>query len=78
MKILRFIKKALRIWEIFFSQKSAEVLISKVRENSIADVYMRQLSDPDSDFWSFNPEEGYGWVPLWFQWSTAEPWKEII
>jgi para-nitrobenzyl esterase len=47
-----------------------EVLISKVRENSIAAVGMRQLSDPV--FWSFDNLVGYGWVPLWFQWSTAE------
>jgi para-nitrobenzyl esterase len=49
---------------------SEEVSINAVYGAYLVDVSLRQVDDPL--FWSFNPAVGYGWVPGWFQWSTAE------
>jgi para-nitrobenzyl esterase len=47
-----------------------EVLISEVYSTYYFDISARQLIDPA--FWSFTPGVGWGWVPGYFQWQTAE------
>jgi len=56
--------------EALISMSDEEVTIAGVYLNSILDISARQASDPI--FWSFDPAVGWGWLPLWFQWSTAE------
>jgi len=50
---------------------SEEVFIDTVYAAYLADMVQRQIST-DNTFWSFDPTVGYGWVPGWFQWATAE------
>ena len=49
---------------------SEEILINVVYGTYLFDISQRQSVDPV--FWSFDPTVGYGWVPGFFQWSTAD------
>ena len=54
------------------SMDSEEISIADVNTTCLLDILSRQAVDPD--FWSFTPGVGvgFGGVPFYFMWQTAE------
>lgn len=52
------------------SMDSEEISIADVNMTYYLDILSRQAVDPV--FWSFIPGVGFGWLPGYFQWQTAE------
>jgi hypothetical protein len=56
--------------EAKISMDNTELFIDEIGLAYFVDVLSRQVDDPI--FWSFSFTEGWGWVPGFFLWQTAE------